>query len=165
LKQSGKAVLASLFVLALFILASGAQNNASFTTPDGGSVSLSELRGKVVVLLFGGVTDPQCRSEIKMLESLSDRYAGKKVVVYWVSIDPAATASDAQLKTPCGVSTSVKILRDTNRAAFKQFGGRQLPTIVVLDQQGQVSGQPRGGFNPNADFVNDIAQIVDRLLT
>jgi peroxiredoxin len=164
LKRSAKAVLASTFVLAFFVLASNAQNNASFTTPDGPSVSLAELRGKVVVLVFGGVTDPQCRSEIKMLESLSDRYAGKKVVVYWVSIDATASASDAQLKTPCGVSTSVKVLRDANRTAFKQFGGRQLPTIVVLDQQGQVSGQPRGGFNPNADFINDIAQIVDRLL-
>ncbi|MBI3652081.1 MAG: TlpA family protein disulfide reductase [Acidobacteria bacterium] len=151
-------------VLALLSIQAAAQNHVSFTTPDGGSVALAAMRGNVVVLLFGGVTDPQCRSEIKMLEALSERYAGKKVEVYWVSIDNAANATDAQLKSPCGVSTSVKILRDASRSAFKQFGGRQLPTIVVLDQQGQISGQARGGFNPNADFVNDIAQIVDRLL-
>lgn len=151
-------------MMAFLSLSTRAQNNPSFTTPDGESVALSEMRGKVIVLVFGGVTDPQCRSEIKMLEALSERYANKKVALYWVSIDAPANASDAQLKNPCGSNTSVKVLRDTNRAAFKQFGGKQLPTIVVLDQQGQVSGQPRGGFNPNSDFINDIAQIVDRLL-
>jgi peroxiredoxin len=159
-----KAVLSGIFMTAFLSITTSAQNNASFATADGGSLSLSELRGKVVVLVFGGVTDPQCRSEIKMLESLSERYANKKVALYWVSIDAPASASGAQLKNPCGTNTSVKVLRDTGRAAFKQFGGKQLPTIVVLDQQGQLSGQARGGFNPNSDFTNDIAQIIDRLL-
>lgn len=151
-------------MMAFMSMMTNAQNNATFTTADGAGVSLADMRGKVVVLVFGGVTDPQCRSEIKMLESLSERYANKKVALYWVSIDAPANASDAQLKNPCGTNSSVNVLRDTNRAAFKQFGGKQLPTIVVLDQQGQVSGQPRGGFNPNSDFINDIAQIIDRLL-
>jgi hypothetical protein len=39
-----------------------------------------------------------------------------------------------------------------------------LPTIVVLDQKGEVYGQPRGGFNPNSDFVNDLAAAIDNLL-
>jgi peroxiredoxin len=163
LKNFRKTLAVGIFLIGSFVVAANAQNNASFATTDGGSVSLADMRGKVVVLVFGGVTDPQCRSEIKMLESLADRYANKKVAVYWVSIDSPANASDAQLKTPCGVSTNVKVLRDASRAAFKQFGGKQLPTIVVLDQQGQISGQARGGFNPNADFVNDIAQIIDGL--
>jgi peroxiredoxin len=165
LNKFRKAVGVGILMTALLSITTSAQNNASFTTTDGGSVSLSELRGKVVVLVFGGVTDPQCRSEIKMLESLSERYANKKVALYWVSIDAPGTASDAQLKTPCGTNTSVKVLRDASRAAFKQFGGKQLPTIVVIDQQGQLSGQPRGGFNPNSDFINDIAQTIDRLLS
>jgi peroxiredoxin len=164
LKKFGKAMLSGILMMACLSFAASAQNKASFTTTEGTSLSLAEMRGKVVVLVFGGVTDPQCRSEIKMLESLSERYAGKKVALYWVSIDNQAGASDAQLKNPCGVTTSVKVLRDASRSAFKQFGGRQLPTIVVLDQQGQLSGQPRGGFNPNSDFINDMAQIIDGLL-
>jgi peroxiredoxin len=164
LNKYRKAIQLGILMTAFLTITTSAQNNASFTTTDGGSVSLSEMRGKVVVLVFGGLTDPQCRSEIKMLESLSERYANKKVALYWVSIDAPGNASDAQLKNPCGTNTSVKVLRDASRAAFKQFGGKQLPTIVVLDQQGQVSGQPRGGFNPNSDFINDIAQIIDRLL-
>lgn len=164
MKKFGKAMVSGILITAFLSLTTSAQNQASFTTTEGTSLGLADMRGKVVVLVFGGVTDPQCRSEIKMLESLSERYANKKVALYWVSIDAPASASDAQLKSPCGVTTSVKVLRDANRSAFKQFGGKQLPTIVVLDQRGQVSGQPRGGFNPNSDFINDIAQIIDGLL-
>jgi hypothetical protein len=59
------------------------------------------------------------------------------------------------------------VLRDQNQAAFKRFSGKraQLPTIVVLNPQGEPHGQPRGGFNPNSDFINDLAAMIDSLLS
>jgi thiol-disulfide isomerase/thioredoxin len=143
----------------------GAQQDLTFVTPGGQSLSMSGMRGKVVVLLFGGVQDPQCRDEFKALESLSERYQGKDVSIYWVSVNTPAEASNERLKSPCGPAGSVVILRDQNQAAFKRFSGRQLPTIVVLNQSGEVYGQPRGGFNPNSDFINDMAAIIDSLLS
>lgn len=154
----------SLLAVAAFAASSAAaQGNASFTTPDGQSLSLASLRGKVTVLVFGGVNDPQCRDEFKALDALAQRFAGKNAAFYWVSIDPTSV-TDAQVKAPCGPTYGVKILRDPSRAAFKQFGGRQLPTIVVLNPQGGVEGQVRGGFNPNTDFINHIADVIDGLL-
>jgi peroxiredoxin len=150
-----------------FSVATSVQPDLTFTTPDGRSVLLSSLRGKVVVLLFAGVQDPQCRDEFKALESLSERYRGKNVNIYWVSINPPSVVSDQQLKNPCGPAGSVAILRDPNQVAFKRFSSSvaQLPTLVIIDQRGQLYGQPRGGFNSNADFVNDLASIIDSLLT
>lgn len=150
-------------IITTVVGAASAQQNASFVTPAGETVSLAGLRGKVVVLVFGGVSDPQCRDEFKALQALADKYADTKVAVFWVSIDSAQTTSD-QLKAPCGPAGSVKIVRDPSRAGFKQFGGKQLPTIVILDKQGNVAGQPRGGFNPNATFVNSIIDVIDGLL-
>jgi len=157
---------AAMLVLILLSIPASAQQDFTFTTPDGDAVTLSSLRGRVVVMLFAGIQDPQCRDEFKALSSLADRYRGKNVSILWVSIDSVNEAPNDRLKNPCGPAGSVTILRDQNRAAFRRFSGRiaQLPTIVVLSQQGDAQGQPRGGFNPNADFVNDIAAIVDRLL-
>src|SRR5262249_9493824 len=90
----------------------GNAQEVSFTTADGQTVNLSSLRGKVVVMLFSGSQDPQCREGIKALEQLSDRYQGKNVAVYWVSINSPAEMTDQQLKQPCGVATSVPTLRD-----------------------------------------------------
>ena len=139
------------------------QGNATFTSPDGQPVSLAELRGKVAVLVFGAVNDPQCRDEFRALDALAQRFKDKNAAFFWVSVDPAAV-SDAQVKSPCGPTYGVKILRDPSRAAFKQFGGKQLPTIVVLDPRGGVEGQVRGGFNPNTDFINHIADVINGLL-
>jgi thiol-disulfide isomerase/thioredoxin len=144
-----------------------AQQDASFTTTDGRTVALSSLRGKVVVLVFSSIQDPQCRSEFKALASLAERYRGREVGIFWVSINPVAAANDDRLRSPCGPPPgSVTVLRDGNQAAFKRFSGAnaELPTVVVLDKQGQMHGHPRGGFNPNSDFVNDLGVIMDNLL-
>jgi thiol-disulfide isomerase/thioredoxin len=143
-----------------------AQQDLTFVSPDGQNYSLSSLRGKVVVLLFGGLQDPQCRDEFKALSSLAERYQGKDVAIYWVSVNPAKEATDAQLKNPCGPAGSVIVVRDANQAGFKRYSSKvaQLPTIVVLNQQGELFGQPRGGFNPNTDFINDLAAVIDSLL-
>ncbi len=156
-----------LFMLAIAVISmtmSAAAQELTFTSSEGQAVSLASLRGKVVVLLFGGVQDPQCRDEFKALQSLVERYQGKPVSIFWVSINTTTEMSEEKLKAPCGPTLSVSVLRDQGQAAFRKFGGRQLPTIVVLNQQGQIHGQPRGGFNPNADFVNDLASIIDSLL-
>jgi peroxiredoxin len=165
-KLKGFKVAVSAVVLAACLSLTASAQDLSFVTPDGRTLALSGQRGKVVVLLFGGVQDPQCRDEFRALQSLSERYQGKDVSIYWVSVDSPAEANDARLKSPCGPAGSVVILRDQNRAAFKRYSGRvaQLPTIVVLNQQGELQGQPRGGFNPNSDFVNDLANVIDGLL-
>jgi peroxiredoxin len=141
-----------------------AQQDLTFLSPDGQSVTLSSLKGKVVVLAFSGVQDPQCRELTKALQSLSERYQGKDVSINWVSVNSAAEASNEKLKAPCGPVGAISVLRDQNQAAFKRFGGKQLPTLILLDKQGQPSGRPYGGFNPDSNFVNDLAASIDTLL-
>ena len=154
----------ALTALILTAITASAQEDLSLTALDGKSVPLSSMRGRVVVLLFAGIQDPQCRDELKALEALGERFRDKEVSIYWVSINPASAASDDRLRGQCGAGTNVAILRDPNQLGFKRFGGTQLPTAVILDRKGLVQGRPRGGFNPNADFVNDMASVIDSLL-
>jgi peroxiredoxin len=161
-----KGIIIAAVVIASLSVTTGAQQDMTFVTPDGQTVTLSGLRGKVVVLLFGGLQDPQCRDEFRALESLAERYQGKDVRIYWVSVNPPNEVADAKLKNPCGPANSVVVLRDQDQSAFKRYGGKraQLPTIVVLNQQGEAHGMPRGGFNPNSDFINDLGAMIDSLL-
>lgn len=157
------AVIAALSCLAA---TTGAQQDFSFTTSSGQTAPISSMRGKVVVLLFSGVQDPQRREGLKALSSLADRYQGKDVKVCWVTVNPPGELTDEQLKSAASTAASVTVLRDTNQAAFKRFSGKlaQLPTVVILDRQGNPVGQARGGFNPNSDFINDLASTIDGLL-
>lgn len=157
-----KKILFVILLLSAFaISASAQQGGAAFMTTTGETLTTTEMRGKVVVMVFSAVNDPQCRDEFKMLQSLSDRYSrGNKVELFWVSTD----AVDGPWKTPCGSTGGIKVVRDPNRAAFRQFGARQLPTIVILNPQGQMVGGARGGFSPNANFTADLASVIDSLL-
>ena len=148
------------------VAATASAQDFSFSTPSGQTLSLSSMRGNVVVLLFSGVQDPQRREGLKALDSLAERYQGKEVKFCWVSVNSASEVTNDQLKTLAGTAGSISVLRDANQAAFKRFSGKQaqLPTIAVLDRQGNPFGQPRGGFNPNSDFINDLASIIDILL-
>lgn len=161
-----KAMIAAITIISWVAAGVNAQQDAAFTTASSQTVTLSSLRGRAVVLLFSGAQDPQCRDGLKGLQSLADRYQGKDVRVFWVSVNSPGEMTNDQLKSPCGVATSVPVLRDAGGAALKRFSGKnaQLPTLVVLDRQGNSSGQPRGGFNPNSDFINELASMIDGLL-
>ena len=159
-------LLAITAILSCLVATAGARQDFGFTTSSGQTVPISGMRGKVLVLLFSGVQDPQRREGLKALASLADRYQGKDVRVCWVSVNSPSELTDEQLKSMGGTATSVMVLRDPSQAAFKRFSGKlaQLPTVVILDQQGNPVGQPRGGFNPNSDFINDMSSTIDGLL-
>ena len=142
-----------------------AQDDA-FTTPAGQQVTLSSMRSKVVILFFSGIQDPQCREEFKALNSLGERFTGKPVSFYWISVNPQGAVTNDRLSAPCGPVGSVVVVRDSGQVVFKRLikNPSQIPTVVILDQKGQVYGDPIGGFNPDSDFVNTLAGMIDSLL-
>src|SRR5437764_2525112 len=113
--------LSAIALTMIFSMTASAQQDFTFTALDGQSVSLAAQRGKVVVLLFSGVQDPQCHDAVQALSSLAERYQGKPVSIYLVSVNSPGEASDAQLRQACGPVGSVIMARDPNQAAFKQY--------------------------------------------
>src|SRR5947209_677362 len=89
------AILAALMLMIALTATASAQQDFTLTTLEGQSVSLAGLRGKVVVMLFSGVQDPQCHDAAQALASLAERYQGKPVSIYLVSVNSPSDASDA----------------------------------------------------------------------
>jgi hypothetical protein len=58
----------------------------------------------------------------------------------------------------------VTVLRDPDGAVSKKFGVDQLPSIVILDKQGIVSGTPIGGLDPGGNLATQLAPRLDKLL-
>jgi len=151
-------------MIAGVLVGSANSQDTSFSAPDGQTFSVSGSRGNVVVLLFSSIKDPQRRDGIKALQDLAEREKGRNVKICWVSINNETEMTNDQLRNISTTAPGVIALRDGNQAAFKRFKGSQLPTVIVLDLQGNPLGQPRGGFNPNSDFINDLASMIDALL-
>ena len=169
--NSQKRVLAGLLVLLVSCAAFG-QNRADFSlrSIDGQTVTSDSLRGEVVVLAFGASWLPLSRTQLQGVRKFADEYSNRGVVVYWVSTESEDSksknfASDQQLR---GFSEKyglkVTVLRDPDGAVSKKFGVDQLPSIVILDKEGNVAGPPIGGLDPSGNLAAQLASRLDKLL-
>ena len=172
-QNNRKRVLAGLMTL-LMSCAVFAQNptrvDFSLRSVDGQTVSSGSLRGEVVVLAFGASWLPLSRTQLQGVRKLADEYSNRGVVVYWVSTESDDSksknyASDEQLRAFAQKhGLKVTVLRDPNGVISKKFGVDQLPSIVILDKEGSISGGPIGGLDPNGNLAGQLASRLDKLL-
>lgn len=142
----------------------------SLRSVDGPTVTSDSLRGEVVVLAFGASWLPLSKTQLEGVRKLADEYSDRGVVVYWVSTeseDPKSKnyASDAQLKAFAQkYGLKVTVLRDPDGATSKKFGIDQLPSIIILDKDGNPVGEPIGGLDPNGNLAGQLASRLDKVL-
>lgn len=167
----------SLLALFLLVLLGSslvlAQNRApvdfSLRSIDGQTISSESLRGEVVVLAFGASWLPLSKAQLQGIRKLADEYSDRGVVVYWVSTESEEPksknfASDEQLRAfSQKYGLKVTVLRDPDGAVSKKFGIDQLPSIVIIDKQGNAS-EPIGGLDPNGNLANQLAERLDKVL-
>ena len=166
-------IAASLMLLA-GCLALGAQNLSpvefSLRSIDGQTITSDSLRGEVVVMAFGASWLPLSKTQLQGVRKLADEYSERGVVVYWVSTESEDSksknyASDDQLR---GFSQKyglkVTVLRDPDGVVSKRMGVDQLPSIIILDKQGNIVGAPIGGLDPNGNLTTQLASRLDRIL-
>lgn len=118
----------------------------TLTDLDGKTVSLTDLRGKVVLVNFWATWCPPCRAEIPDLIKLQDKYRDT-LVVLGISEDEIspeevkAFAAEQKMNYPIAMSTPEM------SKVFK--GVSALPTTFVIDPQGKVQMRHVGMLDPD----------------
>jgi len=147
-----------------------AQSSLLLKSLDGAMVDVQGQRNKVVVLAIGASWLPLSKDQAVITNKLAKRFAGREVVIYWVSNDSDNAksknyATDEQLKAFAGKNKlTMTVLRDPTGQTLKRFGADQIPAFVVLDKSGKQSGGAFGGIDPETDITPDIAAKIDSLL-
>jgi peroxiredoxin len=141
----------------------------SMRSIDGQTITSDSLRGEVVVLAFGASWLPLSRAQLQGIRKLADEYSDRGVVVYFVSTeseDPKSKnhASDAQLRAFAQkYGLKVTVLRDPDGQISKKLGIDQLPSVIILDKQGNVVGEPIRGLDPQGDLARQLAAQLDKI--
>lgn len=168
--RSTAVVAASLFSLALTVsISTRAQTpDFSFRAIDGETITSQSVRGEVVVLAFGASWLPLTQNQMEGVKKLADQYAGRGVVAYWVSTDSESPKSknyvgDDELRA-LARKYKVTVLRDPDGAVSKKLGVDQLPSVVIIDKQGNIAGAPIGGLDPKASMAAQLAARLDKIL-
>ena len=162
--------LIAVFSLVLAAVTAGSAQT-SLPVLSGGQIDMQAQRGKVVILALGASWLPLSNKQAEYTNMLAKRYTGKDVVVYFVATDSNnpksknyATNADIE-KFVAGSKLSVPVLRDSDGTlTLKRYNVDQLPSFVILDKQGNVSGSAFGGIDPKYDVTVPISKAVDRLL-
>jgi len=142
----------------------------SLRSTEGQTITSDSLRGEVVVLAFGASWLPLSKTQLTGVRKLADEYSDRGVVVYWVSTeseDPKSKnfATDEQLRAFAQkYGLKVTVLRDPDGVTSKKFGIDQLPSIVIIDKQGNTFGAPIGGLDPNGNLAGQLAKSLDKVL-
>jgi len=141
----------------------------SLRSIDGQTITSDSLRGEVVVLAFGASWLPLSKTQLQGIRKLADEYSNRGVVVYWVSTESEDAksknfATDEQLRGfALKYGLKVTVLRDPDGVVSKKIGVDQLPSIVIIDKEGNPS-EPIGGLDPNGNLANQLASRLDKVL-
>jgi cytochrome c biogenesis protein CcmG/thiol:disulfide interchange protein DsbE len=124
-------------------LAGKAAPEIALETLDGDPVTLSELRGRPVLINFWATWCPPCREEFPLMVAAYEEHADDGLEILGVmhqdSVDGArAFAEDMGAEWP--------ILIDPDDVAWEAYTGVGLPTSFFIDAEGVVQAFSLGGF-------------------
>ena len=107
-----------------------------FTVQDSeNKVTLSELRGKIVVLNFWASYCPPCVEETPSLVSLQRRLKDKGVTVVGISWDEDSEAYHHFLKDH---NIDFLTVRDAEQKSSRLYGTLKIPETYIIDRKGIV---------------------------
>jgi peroxiredoxin len=125
-------------------------------TPDGRRVSLSELRGKVVLVNVWATWCPPCRAEMPAIQTAYEQYGDQGFVVLAVNMREDAEAVRAFMAER-GLTFETPLDADGKVSAAYQ--ARVVPSSFFVDRRGVVRTVYRGPIPASA-----IAGTVEQLL-
>ena len=103
---------------------------------DGSSITLSELRGKVVLVNFWATWCPPCRQEMSHLQKdVIDRFAGQDLVVLPISRGEERKTVE-QFIERMGYTFPIGLDRD--QSIYKKYASNYIPRSVVVGKDGKV---------------------------
>jgi peroxiredoxin len=124
----------------------------------GEAVSLSGLKGQVVLINFWASWCGPCRKEMPVLDQLYQRYKPLGFTLLGVNVEEDSAAAETWLKeTP----VSFPILFDRRNAVSKLYEVTAMPSTVLVDRRGQVR-YLHFGYNPGTenDYQDQIRNLV-----
>ncbi len=128
-------------------------------TLDGKQASLSDFRGKVVMVHFWATWCPPCVEEIPTLERLYRSFTGRDVELLAVSVDEGGAGAVTSFLHRNKLS--LPVLLDPGGTVARSYGTLKFPETYILDRSGivryKVIGPADWSAPENMNVIRDLA--------
>lgn len=128
------------------------------TDLDGKSQSLSQYRGKIVLVNFWATWCKPCTTEMPAMQAIYDKLRNKGFVVLAVN----ELEDDAKVREHIKqYGHTFPVLMDHDNKVANQFGVFGLPVSVFIDQEGRVQEYIKGGLLTEEKISQTVQRIQD----
>ncbi len=158
----GAALAGALAMTSLLAASVGAGTSIApaFSLPSrsGDTLSLAQLKGKVVMLNFWASWCGPCRQEMPLLDQMHKRYSALGFTLVGVNVDADSKDAESWLsKTP----VSFPVVFDRESKVSKLYDVSAMPSTVFIDRQGNVRYLHRGyKAGDEGEYLNQIRALL-----
>ena len=130
-----------------------------FTLPvlDGQSISLSDLRGKAVVLNFWATWCGGCRAEMPYLQEVFEERAGEELSMFLINI---AQGSGTVRQFVQAYGLSIPVLLDSRGDVATRYEIRDIPATFFIDKEGIIQAIVVDVFSSKAEIGAYLESII-----
>jgi len=128
----------------------------SFTDVHGRSVSVSALRGKVVLLTFWTTTCGQCPTEMRWFADFQHTYRDRNLVVLGVSLDQDGWSRVSPFLERQPLNYDVVMAR---RDLTQPIIGASIPTTLIVDRRGHIAVR-HIGYCSKGEYQRDLERVL-----
>ena len=125
-------------------------------TLDGQSVSLSDLKGKPVLLNFWATWCGPCRIEMPFLQQIYDEWRGRGLVLLAINIgeNPSQIAEFMQSQ-----GLSFPVLLDSDGEIAQKYNIQYIPSTFFIDKDGIIQDMKVGAFQSKAEIESILSKL------
>ena len=124
---------------------------------DGQSISLSDFRGKPVLINFWASWCQPCVYEMPFIQEVFEEWSGQGLVVLTINIGESSSKAKTFMESH---DLSFPVLLDTKQDVAEKYNIRGIPTTFFIDENGIIKRMKIGAFISAAEIENSLSKIM-----
>ena len=127
-----------------------------FQAADGQATSLSNLRGKPVLLNFWATECPPCVWEMPWLQEVYEEWSGKGLVLLAINIGESSSRVQAFMQSE---GLSLPVVLDVEGDIARKYNIIGIPSSFFIDKDGVLQAMRIGVFRNKKEIVDSLGTI------